>query len=412
MYAMFYKNQVGLLVFISLIWMSLTSSCFADGVYGDKEIELYWRSDSLPTKYDNFLEVARNTENNWVIEHNFRISTKKIKSVASNAKVQFKILTKKQQKQLKAEISRMDNTQLQTLINEIDANIAKIVAKKIKGAKDRKNMRILEDKKTLMLERMDFNESTVTNEILPSRQTGWNLMDGWDCSSVDNAIWKDWSVSTCKDNRTYTHIGSGATHSQIYRLLKIEGRWWFNQNLAYPLSDNVYREFYRKNDGKGLYSCPWHVFDGFDDVLDCPLVSTFWYLYQWNAVMAWDASTNIQVDRSKGICPIGWAVPTKLDFTSWSWGFWPVRDSSLHEMNLPMYSNNWNVSFVGYRDSSQMMSFKHTGLKEYFWSSSELDQDVASRIVFDKESNMVKSTYIQRQEASKANFYSVRCIKN
>ena len=36
--------------------------------------------------------------------------------------------------------------------------------------------------------------------------------------------------------RTYAHIGAGATHSKTYGLVKIQGRWWFNQNLAYPLA--------------------------------------------------------------------------------------------------------------------------------------------------------------------------------
>ncbi len=88
--------------------------------------------------------------------------------MVSNGKVKFKILTKKQQKQLKADLSKMDATQLQTLINKIDADIAKIQAKKIKKAKDRKNMRILEDKKTLIEEHIVENLASSLNAPIDS----------------------------------------------------------------------------------------------------------------------------------------------------------------------------------------------------------------------------------------------------
>ena len=74
-------------------------------------------------------------------------------TVVNNTNVvkrEIKVLSQKQQKQVRDAIDKIDKTRLPMIINKIDVNISKIQAKKIKFTKDRKNIQILEDVKTLI----------------------------------------------------------------------------------------------------------------------------------------------------------------------------------------------------------------------------------------------------------------------
>lgn len=88
-----------------------------------------------------------------------------IMSEIKTIKKEIKILTQKQQKQVRDVISGIDSSKLQKIINKIDANIAKIQAKKVKRAKDKKSMQTLEDVKIMILEKMD-GKSVVNEDIL------------------------------------------------------------------------------------------------------------------------------------------------------------------------------------------------------------------------------------------------------
>lgn len=68
------------------------------------------------------------------------------------AKREIKILSQKQQKQVRNAIANMDNTRLQTIIDRIDMKIEQIQIKKVKMSKDLKSVQILEDIKTLIEE--------------------------------------------------------------------------------------------------------------------------------------------------------------------------------------------------------------------------------------------------------------------
>jgi len=122
-------------------------------------------------------------------------------------------------------------------------------------------------------------------------------------------------TSSCKDTRTYSHPDSLASHDQTYDLLKIEGKWWMNENLAFPLVDSSkYRGsgVWSATD-IGLYSCPGN--NGTTTV-DCASVKDLGYLYQWSGAMGAGSGMNV--------CPVGWKVPSKENFTSPSGGYWPV----------------------------------------------------------------------------------------
>ncbi len=54
----------------------------------------------------------------------------------------------------------------------------------------------------------------------------------------------DGDESVCIDNRVYTHDpiivaangGDPNFFDRRYKLLKMNGKWWMNQNLAYPMN--------------------------------------------------------------------------------------------------------------------------------------------------------------------------------
>lgn len=123
----------------------------------------------------------------------------------------------------------------------------------------------------------------------PPETPTWTVAGGGDCIYVDNTQGIDINTSTCTDNRTYTHIGSGATHTQTYNLLKIAGKWWFNQNLAYPLATGYQGSNTWSISDSGYYSCPGKYSS---NTVDCKLVSTLGYLYQWSAATGVPSNNN------------------------------------------------------------------------------------------------------------------------
>ena len=115
----------------------------------------------------------------------------------------------------------------------------------------------------------------------------------------------------------------GATHDRVYNLIKIEGKWWFNENLAYPPATGYTGSNTWSATDMSLYSCPGN---NSTTIVDCSVVLTGGYLYQWSAAMAGSISNNDQSSRTQGICPSGWGLPTKVDFTSTADSYWPTID--------------------------------------------------------------------------------------
>ena len=124
--------------------------------------------------------------------------------------------------------------------------------------------------------------SASTPPQTPPATPSWTVAGGGNCTDVTNTLGSNGNTSTCLDNRTYTMQG-GATHGKIYNLLKIEGKWWFNQNLAYPSATGYTGSNTWSTTDIGLYSCPGN---NSTTTADCSLVSTLGYLYQWSTAMA------------------------------------------------------------------------------------------------------------------------------
>lgn len=145
----------------------------------------------------------------------------------------------------------------------------------------------------------------------PSGGGGWSIASGWDCQYVDNALGNEWDTASCLDSRTYTHVAPGATHSRNYNLIKMNGHWWFNQNLAYPLPADKFVTQGNWPQGSdflsGKYGCVW-------DDTTCAQVSSVGYLYQQTAAVGGDVTSDDAAARITWICPSGWAIPVFKDF--------------------------------------------------------------------------------------------------
>jgi len=232
----------------------------------------------------------------------------------------------------------------------------------------------------------------------------WSLAWWWDCSYVDNSIWNDWNSSTCKDSRIYS-MQWWATHDGIYSLRKIQWKWRFNENLAYPPVT-----WYRSNGSwsatdKWLYSCSWRNTTT-SNIVDCNWIKNWsGYLYQWSAAMSWWISTNNQSLRVQGICPNWWAIPTYSDFTSTSNSFWPTSD------NVRWWNISWIDKALNWtRAATNIGNFSGGSTSLPLWSSYSIASTNNARILllyYTKPTTVMKNS-----DYPKANACSVRCIKN
>ncbi|MDD2871895.1 MAG: FISUMP domain-containing protein [Candidatus Gracilibacteria bacterium] len=234
----------------------------------------------------------------------------------------------------------------------------------------------------------------------------WTVLGGGDCIGVSNTKGVNGNISTCNDTRTYTHVGAGASHDKIYSLLKIEGKWFFNENLAYPAG--TYRTTTWSASDLGYYSCPGN--NG-TTTSNCGNVATYGYLYQWSAVMNGGAATDDVNNRVQGICPSGWAIPTRSDLISTTGGFWPlITEYGPVDVggNTQLYSpNNIIPSYTGYRNYLNSQ-FAQLGSSNYFWTSKYNNANKADGSVF--YTVHIGKTFNYNFE--KGDGFSVRCIKN
>lgn len=178
----------------------------------------------------------------------------------------------------------------------------------------------------------------------------WSVAAGGDCTTVTNTSLPDGTTSQCTDNRRFT-LQPGSSLSQTYRLVMIAGKWWFNQNLAYPPATGYQGSNIWSTTDTGYYSCPGN---NSATTVDCSLVSTLGYVYQWSSAMAGGLSNNDPSARTTGVCPSGWGIPTKADFTSNSNAYWPTGDFQ--------YGGNtigWLKSYAGYRTNDVNGTFNN-----------------------------------------------------
>ncbi|MDD5376693.1 MAG: FISUMP domain-containing protein [Candidatus Gracilibacteria bacterium] len=226
---------------------------------------------------------------------------------------------------------------------------------------------------------------------------------GGDCTAVDNALGTDGNSSICTDNRTYAHVGTGATHDRTYSLLKIAGKWWFNENLAYPLPDPSKYQGDGSWSGSdvGYYSCPGN---NSLTTVDCTLVPSLGYLYQWSAATG-VASNNNDTITLQGICPNGWHIPKKSDLSTASSAYWP---DPLTDNAWSGSTNGWTRSYVGLRLNEAIGRFTARADSQYIWSSF----DAPSASSWAERFWTGYPTQSFRYYYNKAHGFSVRCLKD
>lgn len=164
-----------------------------------------------------------------------------------------------------------------------------------------------------------------------------------------------------------------------------------NENMGYPLDSSQYRgnASWATSD-LGYYSCPGNNSTA---TADCSLVASLGYLYQWSAA------------TSASLCPSGWTLPSKSDFSTTGSAYWPDPASDYSWLGN---TTGWNRSYAGYRTDDSVGTFYDRGSSEYLWSSTASSASYAWYEVFytsDPSSS-------NRDDSTKPFGFSARCLKN
>ena len=162
---------------------------------------------------------------------------------------------------------------------------------------------------------------------------------------------------------------------------------------------------------------------------DNTIVSTFGLLYNWTAVMHGANSDNAVPSGVQGICPTGWHVPSDAEWTNMktyvnnqlpylcsetstyiakalaSATGWNSSSAACAVGNTPSGNNATGFSAVpagGYTGS-----YSNFGNSAYFWSSTQYSSNNAyySSLGYNAAS-------MERDNSSKSNGYSVRCLRD
>ena len=142
-----------------------------------------------------------------------------------------------------------------------------------------------------------------------------------------------------------------------------------------------------------------------DDPANC---NTYGGLYQWNEAMQY--STN---EGAQGICPDGWHVPTKAEFTTLK--NFAVADGNVLKaigqgtgFGAGTNTSGFSALLAGYRWGNEYPDFEELGYKANFWSSTVYDSESSSHLTLYDDENTILVGSNDPNEFG----YSVRCIKD
>jgi uncharacterized protein (TIGR02145 family) len=143
---------------------------------------------------------------------------------------------------------------------------------------------------------------------------------------------------------------------------------------------------------------------------------TYGRLYEWNAVMHGESSSNSNPSGVQGICPDGWHVPSDEEWTELvnylgNDGYSGSEGTALKSESGWYNNGNGTDNFgftalpVGLRHLSG--NFGHQGEEVYWWSSTEINSSIAwyMRLIF-YESDVYQNL------SDKEYGYSVRCVRD
>lgn len=115
--------------------------------------------------------------------------------------------------------------------------------------------------------------------------------------SAYSTVWSFTTISTCGSVTSVTYYG------KTYNTISIKNQCWLKENL--DVGTMIPRDQMQTNTGLIEKYC-------FDNILEnC---ATYGGLYQWDEAMQY-----VTTNGAKGICPIGWHIPTQTDFERLVW---------------------------------------------------------------------------------------------
>ena len=155
------------------------------------------------------------------------------------------------------------------------------------------------------------------------------------------------------------------------------------------------------------------------------LVATYGYLYSWTVVMDGEQSSSANPSGVRGICPLGWHVPSQAEWTqmqTFVMNQIPYRcvnngNNSIAKALASQYG--WNYDSTPCAVGNNSSTNNVTGFNAYpagpggnhvaqFWSSTQTSSNTAHNIRLLVSSNAIDSpTY-----GYKYNTYSVRCLRD
>lgn len=255
--------------------------------------------------------------------------------------------------------------------------------------------------------------------------------DGNGCITISDilGILPLYGICPPLDTVLWAPAGSLAYNGHEYPLLQIGNQYWFTENLRsqYFLNgDSIPNEIIGFQDspnqvvyGQGTVYCNNSIFDLLFDTCDETIsLNIYGRLYNWYAV-----------NDGRGLCPLGWRVPSDQDWIVLETALGMSLDEALTFGNRGGYENlgamlkddtgYWRGSGNGTNDfgfsvlpGSYFLSgaygFNYAGWNGYLWTSTDVN-DGTEAILRDFA---YSSPGIRREAWDKDYHYSIRCMKD
>jgi uncharacterized protein (TIGR02145 family) len=179
---------------------------------------------------------------------------------------------------------------------------------------------------------------------------------------------------------------------KIYNTVLIGTQCWLKENL--DVGVQIKDSLNQSNNGiieKYCYN---------DDSANC---SIYGGLYQWNEAMQYDT-----LEKSKGICPAGWHIPSKAEFDSLS-KFVHGNSNSLKSVQqgknsmIGTNTSGFSVLLSGYRYTNG--AFYRIKRSACFWSSTKFNFELSDNMNMNDD---IKD--INQNNYKIINGFSVRCL--
>ena len=194
--------------------------------------------------------------------------------------------------------------------------------------------------------------------------------------------------SAYETDSTVTYFGKS------YHKVKIGTQIWMKENLEVGTMKN--------GSSEKTNNCIIEKYCYNDDPANC---ITYGGLYQWNEAMQY-----VTTERTKGICPTGWHIPTIAEYQTLDTAI-SFNGNSLKAVGQGTGTgagtniSGFSTLLAGYGDPSGF--FFYLGSDTYSWISTEYDEVGAS------------GTYLNGNDSSfdfyhfdQGNGFSVRCVKD